>query len=166
MYWQAIGSAPTPTPIRPAVAVQRLAAFNNSLAFYVVDSITGSVDGLNPGDAGYLQAALQRAEQDDLLLDASTLPAYGATATYTDLAIDTNRSYGVLLLQNGSRSTIFSSYSDANPGGVTQMVRLSNENNTMVLGIEDLAVAGNNSDSDDDFNDLILNITNVSMPIF
>ena len=46
------------------------------------------------------------------------------------------------------------------------MVRLSNENNTMVLGIEDLAVAGNNSDSDDDFNDLILNITNVSMPIF
>jgi hypothetical protein len=166
VYWQAIGSAPTPTPIRPAVAVQRLAAFNNSLAFYVVDSITGSVDGLNPGDAGYLQAALQRAEQDDLLLDASTLPAYGATATYTDLAIDTNRSYGVLLLQNGSRSTIFSSYSDANPGGVTQMVRLSNENNTMVLGIEDLAVAGNNSDSDDDFNDLILNITNVSMPIF
>ena len=100
------------------------------------------------------------------MLDASTLPAYGATATYTDLAIDTNRSYGVLLLQNGSRSTIFSSYSDANPGGVTQMVRLSNENNTMVLGIEDLAVAGNNSDSDDDFNDLILNITNVSMPIF
>jgi hypothetical protein len=166
VYWQAIGSAPTPTPIRPAVAVQRLAAFNNSLAFYVVDSITGSVDGLNPGDAGYLQAALQRAEQDDLVLDASTLPAYGATATYTDLAIDTNRSYGVLLLQNGSRSTIFSSYSDANPGGVTQMVRLSNENNTMVLGIEDLAVAGNNSDSDDDFNDLILNITNVSMPIF
>ncbi|MFZ0408214.1 MAG: DUF4114 domain-containing protein [Cyanobium sp.] len=164
VVWQAMGSAPTAIPIRPAVEVQRLAGFNNSLAFYAIDSITGEVDGLKPGDAHYLEAALHRAEADGLLLDSSRLPAFGASKSFTDLPIDTNLAYGLLLLQNGDRSTIFSSFAAANPGAAPQMVRLGSEANTMVLGFEDLSTLF--SGSDKDFNDIIVSVDNVKVGLF
>jgi hypothetical protein len=164
VFWQAMGSAPTPTPILPAVEVQRLAGFNNSLAFYRIDSITGEVDGLKPGDARYLEAALHRAEVDDLLLDYKRLPVYGESKSFTDLPIDTNLSYGMLLLQNGERSTIFSSFAAANPGAAIQMVSLGSEANKMVLGFEDISTVL--SSSDKDFNDVIVSFHNVNVGLF
>jgi hypothetical protein len=164
VFWQAMGSAPTPTPILPAVEVQRLAGFNNSLAFYRIDSITGEVDGFKPGDARYLEAALYRAEVDGLLLDYKRLPAYGESKSFTDLPIDTNLSYGMLLLQNGERSTIFSSFAAANPGAAIQMVSLGSEANKMVLGFEDISTVL--SSSDKDFNDVIVSFHNVNVGLF
>ena len=156
VFWQADGNAPSLLPVPAAVEVQRLAGFNNSLGFYTVDSITGMVAGLNPGDVGYLQAALQRSVEEDLLIDASSLPAFGATSTFNSLPLDTRERYGLLLLQNGDRSVIFSSFAAANESGATQMVSLSNSSNSLVLGIEDISVAKGLSDND--FNDIIVKI--------
>ena len=164
VFWQADGNAPSLLPAPAAVEVQRLAGFNNSLGFYTVDSITGRVDGLNPGDEGYLQKALARSEAEDLLIDASSLPAFGATATFNSLPLDTRERYGVLLLQNGDETKIFSSFAAANEGGATQMVSLSNSSNSQVLGIEDLSVAKGLGDND--FNDIIVNIQGVSLGLF
>ena len=164
VFWQADGNAPSLLPAPAAVEVQRLAGFNNSLGFYTVDSITGMVAGLNPGDVGYLQAALQRSVEEDLLIDASSLPAFGATSTFNSLPLDTRERYGVLLLQNGDSSEIFSSFAAANEGGATQMVSLSNSANSLVLGIEDLSVAKGLGDND--FNDLIVKIQGVSLGLF
>jgi hypothetical protein len=164
VFWQATGTAPTLLPAPAAVEVQRLAGYANSLGFYTVDSITGNVKGLNPGDSGYLQAALARSMEEGLLLDARTLPAFGASATFNSLPLDTRERYGVLLLQNGDVTKIFSSFAAANPGGATQMISLSNSPNCPVLGIEDISVAGGRSDGD--FNDLIVRLKNVSLALF
>lgn len=164
LLWQATGSTPAPTPAPAVVDVQRLAGFNNSLGFYPVDSITGSVDGLNPGDSGYLGKALARAEAAGLLLSAQQLPAFGQSASFSSLPIDSQKNYGVLVLQNGSRSTMFSSFATANPDGKPQMIRLGSDSNKMVIGVEDISVAS--SASDHDYNDMIINIRNASIPIF
>ncbi len=163
-FWQASGTAPSLVPIAPAVEVKRLAGYNNTIGFYSVDSITGLVDGRSPGEAGYLQAALARSEAEKLLLTAADLPAFGESATFNVLPLNSQKSYGVLVLQNGDRNTLFSSFSAANPGGETQMVRLGSDPSSYVLGIEDLAVASGRSDRD--FNDNILTINGVSLGLF
>ena len=163
-FWQASGTAPSLVPIAPAVEVKRLAGYNNTIGFYSVDSITGLVDGRSPGEAGYLQAALARSEAEKLLLTAADLPAFGESATFNALPLNSQKSYGVLVLQNGDRNTLFSSFSAANPGGETQMLRLGSDPSSYVLGIEDLAVASGRSDRD--FNDNILTINGVSLGLF
>lgn len=164
--WQASGSAPTPVSVRPQVDVQRLAGYANDLGFYSVDDITGSVAGLNPGASGYLAQALARSRAEGLLLSADRLPAYGQAQSYQNLALDSQKSYGVLLLQNGSSEVMFSSFAAANPGGLAQMVSLGSgaAGLGMVLGIEDIAVGL--AQSDRDFNDVLLKVTGVMVPIF
>ncbi|MEB3200281.1 MAG: DUF4114 domain-containing protein, partial [Synechococcaceae cyanobacterium] len=163
-FWQAGGTAPTLVPMAPALEVQRLAGYRNWIGLYSVDGITGTVDGRNPGDADYLQVALARSEAEKLLLSADDLPGFGDTASFNSLPIDTRKRYGVLLLQDGDRSTIFSSFSAANPAGETQMVRLGSDPHRLVLGIEDIAVASGRSDRD--FNDHIVSLSGVSLALF
>ena len=164
--WQASGSAPTAVAVLPQVDVQRLAGYANDLGFYSVDDITGSVAGLNPGASGYLAQALARCRAEGLLLTAYRLPAYGQAQSYQNLAIDSHKSYGVLLLQNGSSEVMFASFAAANPGGLAQMVSLGSgaAGLGMVLGIEDIAVGL--AQSDRDFNDVLLKVTGVRVPIF
>ena len=164
LFLDAITSAPTPTPVRPQVDIQRLAGQNNAIGFYALDAITGAVDGLKPGDSGYLQAALRRSEAADLLLDANELPAFGQERTYRELALDPNQQYGVLLVVDGSREQLFSSFAAANPGGVPQMLTLGTGSNGMVLGIEDLSVIGGRSDAD--YNDLIVRLGSINVALF
>ncbi|MCX5949402.1 MAG: hypothetical protein NTY67_14915, partial [Cyanobacteria bacterium] len=164
VFWQATGNAPTVVPAPAAVEVQRLGGYDNSLGFYTVDSITGNIGGLNPGDKGYLQAALARSKDEGLLLDASSLPEFGQSATYNALPLDTRERYGLLLLQNGDASVIYSSFAAANAGGAPQMVSLSNSANNLVLGIEDQSVLAGTSDID--FNDLIVRVQNVALAVF
>jgi hypothetical protein len=70
----------------------------------------------------------------------------------------------MLLLQNGERSTIFSSFAAANPGAAIQMVSLGSEANKMVLGFEDISTVL--SSSDKDFNDVIVSFHNVNVGLF
>lgn len=164
LFLETITSAASAASVRPQVDIQRLAGQDNGLGFYSVDSITGQVEGLNPGDPGYLQAALARAEAADLVLGADELPGFGEERSYLDLALDPNRQYGVLLLVDGSRERLISSFAAANRGGAAQMVSLGSDSTGMVLGIEDLDVLGDRSDRD--FNDIVMKIHGLQVPLF
>ena len=164
LFLETVLSAPYAASARPEVHIQRLAGYNNTLGFYPVDSITGLVDGLNPGEDGYLRAALARAEASDLLLGASDLPGYGEERSIPDLPLDPKLQYGVLLLQNGRADRMFSSFAAANPSGSPQMVSLGDDSTGMVLGIEDTDVSGGLSDRD--YNDIILKISGLQAPMF
>jgi hypothetical protein len=50
----------TGTQWRLSYSYKREAGYLNSVYFYTVDSITGSINGLQSGDAGYLEAAMDR----------------------------------------------------------------------------------------------------------
>ena len=58
--------------------VRRLASYNNGIAIYEADPLNGAVDGLSPGDPGYLQAALQDAKESGLIFSAFQLPEDGS----------------------------------------------------------------------------------------
>jgi hypothetical protein len=130
-----------------------------------VDGSTGSLSGLEPGASGYLEQALARSRAEGLLLTAEQLPAYGQSLSYQNLPLDTHKRYGVLLLPNGNTQSMVSSFAAANPGGLAQMLSLgSGEVGLgMVMGIEDIAVGL--AQSDRDFNDLLVKVTGVSVPI-
>ncbi|MEB3319750.1 MAG: DUF4114 domain-containing protein, partial [Cyanobium sp.] len=160
---QATGSAPTSTPIRPSVNVTRLGGYDNAVGFYLLDAITGEVDGRAPGDRGYLPAALARSEASGLLITPDQMPAYGGSVRFDDLPLDPNSNYGVLMLVKGERNRIFSSFAEANPGQKAQIISLASSADTVVLGFEDQRAAGK---SDVDYNDAIVSISNVTVPLF
>lgn len=110
--------------------------------------------------AGGITAELWQASGSE----PAELPAFGKTATYNALPINSQKRYGVLLVQNGNTNTIFSSFSDANPGAETQMVRLGSDPKRFVLGIEDIAVTSVLSDRD--FNDNIVILSGISLGLF
>ena len=154
-------TTPSEQPLTPEVTVHRLGAYNNDLGFYRVDDLTGRIDGLSPSDAGYLQAALARSQADDLLLTSEQLPGYREAATFTDLSLNLNDQYGLILAVDGNPNTLYSSFSAANPNGAVQMINLNSQINSDVttIGIEDLAYNPNNPTSSD-YNDFILKIAN------
>ena len=161
-----LGSTPTtPTqqPIIPTVTVNRLGYFNNHLAFYAVDDLTGTVDGLAPSDPGYLDAALARAKTSNLYLDADQLPGYAQSASFSDLEINPNRQYGLLCVVKGDTDTIYSSFSAANPNEAVQMIAIDTAQTPSVttIAIEDAPFNPNNPSSSD-YNDLIVQINHVS----
>ena len=161
---QGTGRAPAAAPIAPSVQVQRLGRYENALGFYALDTVTGAVDGLEPGDDGYLQAALARSKASGLLLTPDQLPAFGQQDSFETLPLDLNHAYGVLLLVEGDRKRIVSSFAAANPGGKAQMINLGSSSNGLVLGLEDQMVAEGSSDID--YNDAILTISHVTVPLF
>ena len=101
---------PGPAGASVPVRLDRLRAYtgqDNEVGLFPVDDAAGRVNGLSPGDAGYLDAAL-----------AAKLPAFrtagaaGATVTAT-----AGRHYGLYLLNGSDR---FVSFAAANPGGISQ----------------------------------------------
>jgi Domain of unknown function (DUF4114) len=149
------GTAINPSDIKPQLTVQRLGSYNNGLAFYEADSITGAVGGLLPGEAGYMEAALANARGKNLLLHADQLPGFGGSSIYDSLSIQADKNYGMLLLVNGSESNIFSSYSAANPGGSQQFLSFGSSDRGITVGIEDLLTSNG---SDKDYNDLVVTL--------
>lgn len=141
-----------------AVTVQRLAAYDNGLAFYSADARTGEivVNGatLRPGDAGYLQGALANAWKEGLVISPDRLPAYGQEVTLGNLPLNDAKSYGLLVLVNYSADEIYSSFSAANPGGATQILAFGDSDGGVTFGIEDVLVTSGQSDCD--FNDLMV----------
>ncbi|NBU72061.1 MAG: DUF4114 domain-containing protein [Bacteroidetes bacterium] len=149
------GTAINPSQTAPILTVQRLGGYNNSIAFYEADPITGSVmtasgTSLAPGSAGYLQAALANAKSKGLTLSTAQLPGYQQSAVIKDIPLNASTNYGILLLVQGSESNIYSSYSAANPGGINQFQSFGASDRGLTIGIEDSI--------DRDYNDLILTI--------
>lgn len=155
------GTAINPSSINPVLTVQRLSSFNNALAFYEADMITGAItssgdESIIPGEPGYLQAALVNAKTSGLLLKPSQLPKYQQSKTITDLPLNPAKNYGILLIVNNDESRLFSSYSSANPGGRSQFQSFGVNDRGLTIGIEDINVGQMSCDNDN--NDLIVTI--------
>lgn len=161
VFWQASGTAPAQVVSPAALEVQRLGGFDNAIALHTVDGITGEVAGLLPGQEGYLPAALARAEQEGLLLGAEVLPEFGQSARFDRLALDTSKRYGLLVLPDGDRGQMFSSFAAANPDGNVHVLSLASSTDTLVLGIEDLSQADRRYDGD--YNDMLLRFIHVEV---
>jgi len=170
-----IGSSTIVTPGVLAQSVQieaslsRAAAYNNLIALYQVDSLTGGLDtngdqlvDLQPGDLGYTKAALKRA-QDALTGVTLTTPENLGTTQQT-INLLGNNMYGMVIIPNATIEQVLSqnpsnnsnlgpvalfSFGAANPDGISHMARLGNN----LFGFEDILGGG-----DLDYNDMILKL--------
>jgi Domain of unknown function (DUF4114)/RTX calcium-binding nonapeptide repeat (4 copies) len=141
------------TTTRATFAVQRDAGFNNHVGFYKIEDAQGSIRVgtalLKPGDAGYLQAAIQGqlAGIDVVGTNSQTVTSSGdflGGALYAPLLIANAAT------ANADFSNVYTAYSLGNADRADH-IRLLGDN---TFGFEDLAGGG-----DRDFNDLIIKAT-------
>ena len=157
------GTGSADATINPVVTIQRLGAFNNALAFYEADRVTGAVVSgsttINPGTAGYLEAALANSKSKGTYLSSSLLPGYQQSKVIDSIPLNPTSNYGILLIADGNESKLYSSYSSANLGGTSQFQSFGATNRGITIGIED------SPNFDFDYNDLIVTIaaSNVSV---
>ena len=134
--------------------IRRLSDYDNEIAIYESDALTGAVNGLLPGAEGYLEAALDNAKQAERLFSASQLPGYDQTGTI-EFSISTQNNYSFLILVDGNESILYSSYAASNPGQSIQFTSFTTPGGGLTIGVEDLLASGK---SDQDFNDLIISL--------
>lgn len=144
------------------LSVKRLAGFENGLALYEADPVTGAIQTatgqmLMPGQSGYLQAALDHASQAGLRLTPEQLPQYGSEKIYKDLPLMADRNYGLLLLRNNDVNDLASSYSQANSDGLVRFQSFATPGRGISYGVED--------HNDHDFNDFCVTLTGSSVSI-
>lgn len=157
------GTGSADATINPVVTIQRLGAFNNALAFYEADRVTGAVVSgsitINPGTAGYLEAALANSKSKGTYLSTSLLPSYQQSKVIDSIPLNPTSNYGILLIADGNESKLYSSYSSANSGGTSQFQSFGATNRGITIGIED------SPNFDFDYNDLIVTIaaSNISV---
>jgi Domain of unknown function (DUF4114)/RTX calcium-binding nonapeptide repeat (4 copies) len=141
------------TTTRATFAVQRDAGFNNHVGFYKIEDAQGSIRVgtalLKPGDAGYLQAAIQ-----GQLAGIDVVGTNGQTVTSNGDFLG-GALYAPLLIANAATanadfSNVYTAYSLGNVDRADH-IRLLGDN---TFGFEDLAGGG-----DRDFNDLIVKAT-------
>lgn len=135
---------------------------------YKVDSLTGGLDlngdrqiDLKPGDSGYTEAALGRA-QAPLTGVSLTAPDGFFSTTQQTVNLLGNQMYGMVIIPNSTIAEVLSqnpsndpnfgpvalfSFNGANHNGISQMSRLGSN----LFGFEDMVGGG-----DQDYNDLIL----------
>jgi len=146
-----------------SISIKRLGTNQNGFAIYPADSVTGSVSingqTLTVIQTGYLEAALQLAEDQNLLFDTDSIPSYGEELMLSNVNIKPGSDYGILFF-NADRTTIYSSFSAANPGySVQTQTFLPQNSNQIVYSLEDISLLDPKSDRD--YNDLILVIEEV-----
>nr|WP_322742638.1 Calx-beta domain-containing protein [Synechocystis salina] len=149
-------------------SISRAGAYDNAIALYQVDSLTGGLDvngdrqiDLKPGDMGYLQAALSRV-QNPLTGVSLTAPDTFFGTTKQTINLLGNNMYGMVIIPNATIAEVLNqnpgndpnlgpvalfSFNEANPGGISQMSRLGSN----LFGFEDIVGGG-----DQDYNDVIL----------
>jgi hypothetical protein len=141
------------TTAKATFTVQRDAGFDNHISFYKIEDAQGSIKvgnaTLKPGDAGYLQAAVQgRLAGIDLVgTNGQTVTSSGdflGGALYAPLLISNSAT------ANADFSNVYTAYSLGNADRADH-IRLLGDN---TFGFEDLAGGG-----DRDFNDLIIKAT-------
>ena len=141
-----------------SITVRRLGANRNGFALYPAQSVTGSIEldgqtytSIQPG---YFEAAMQLALRDGLLFDTNLMPQYGETLTLGGVTLESGTDYGILFF-NDDRSTIFSSFSAANPGySVQTQTFLPQNSDQIIYSLEDISQLDPRCDRD--YNDLIL----------
>ncbi len=121
-----------------------------SITFYKVDDFSGKISGLDPGDAGYLQAALTRAYQLEGGGISMGGPGYGNYQQGALLDVDGGDKIAMMLTNNTSGAT-FWAFSQANESVAGQMVGHLWNYGLNTWGFEDTYGGG-----DGDYNDLIV----------
>ncbi|WP_041430744.1 FG-GAP-like repeat-containing protein [Synechococcus sp. PCC 6312] len=170
----------TPVLVTPGQAGQTITArfelarggaYNNTLALFQVDSLTGGLDttgdgviDLKPGDTSYTQAVMERIQDP---LTGKLLPTVPTifTSQGQSVVLPSGALYGMALITNGSLDQFlgtnpsnastgsihtFFSFEAANPDGVAHVRRLGNT----LWGFEDIFGGG-----DRDYNDMVLQAT-------
>lgn len=171
-----IGTPLLVTPGSPGQQLQatfelaRGGAYDNTLALYKVDNLTGELDlnrdgvmDLKPGDAGYSQAALERVQNSQTGLVLPRVEQIFSNRS-TTVMLDGGALYGMVLIPNASVAELlainpgnsanklsygFFSFGEVNPDGNSHVRRLGQD----LWGFEDLLGGG-----DRDFNDMILKV--------
>ena len=142
------------------IEVAREARFNNVVGFYAIENVEGGVIDpltggiINPGEAGYQQAAL--ANRVDVLLTGqngriSEFTAELATSKLLSSFLVVDSTIDALFDANTFNDpAVYFNYTGANADGIDH-VRLLGDN---TFGYEDLAGGGDN-----DFNDVVVKMT-------
>ena len=85
------------------------------------------------------------------------MPGYKSEVTISDITdFKPNAGYGLFLSVDGQKNILHSSFSSANPGNAIQMISTASQTGAISYAFEDILVG--NSESDRDYNDLIVTI--------
>jgi hypothetical protein len=148
------------TEVKAEFIVNREAAFNNFVGFYLVSDEDGGIDingdgivNLRPGDAGYVKAAItNRVQGIDLKVNnqgkANFNGVFKPGFMFAPFIIS-NTTVETVLNSNAENLSVFFPYLGANPGGVNHIRLLANN----VFGFEDQVGGG-----DLDYNDMIVQV--------
>lgn len=151
-------------------SISRAAGFENLVALYKVDDLTGGLDtnndqtiDLRPDDLGYAREALIRAADSLTGVILTTPKNFGRSED--NIVLMGGTIYGMVLIPNATIEDVLDqnpqnrlnngpnalfSFSGANPDGLSHVARLGSD----LFGFEDIIGAK----SDRDFNDIVLNI--------
>ncbi|MFW5665783.1 transporter substrate-binding domain-containing protein [Coleofasciculus sp.] len=136
--------------------LHREAAYNNMVSFYEIDSLTGDVNGVKPGESGYLDAVL---DNRVLALDGQlavenqgekqvTVELDGGTLLAPFIIIDGTLEE-LLDSDSGNDPSVYFPYLGANGDGFDHIRSLGDN----VFGFEDLPNGG-----DSDYNDMLIQV--------
>lgn len=130
----------------------REAFFNNTVGLYQIDDINGAVNGVNPGESGYAQAAIEnRVEGITLRVgnqqSATVSGVLEGGSLYAPFIIVDSTIDAFLEAEGGGQAYFI--YTEANSDNQDHIVLLGNN----LFGFEDLRGGG-----DLDFNDLIFQV--------
>jgi hypothetical protein len=137
----------------------REAVFNNVFGLYRVDNpLTGAINGLTPGSAGYARAAIEnRVGGLDLTVNNNSTSGGSATGfggAYYAPFILAGATIDEFLADNPNneidrKNQAYFAYNAANPDGQDHLIMLGNN----IFGFEDLSGGG-----DFDYNDMVIQI--------
>lgn len=149
---------------------QAEAGFVNEVGVYIVDDQSGSVDGIVPGEVGYLEAVFNSAQVIFSALSQTTeLFGQNPTRIIDGFGEDSQLGYYLVVnsttdqistdLEAGIQPTtdVFFSFNNANPNNGEYVSITNLDNDTTQLDWEDTLGGG-----DGDFNDLSLIVSNVT----
>ncbi|HEY9710300.1 MAG TPA: DUF4114 domain-containing protein, partial [Oculatellaceae cyanobacterium] len=134
----------------------------NEVGVFVVDDDQGTINGIAPGSAGYLEAALSRGQV--IFSALSDLPdGFTDVGQTRQLSLPTNKPLMFYLVQNSTTDSVlanganganvFFASSSANSDGLNHL-QVSNQGN----GVFNLAWEDKLGGTDQDFNDMKLNV--------
>jgi hypothetical protein len=157
-------------PIAVQTSLSRAAAYQNLIALYKVDSLTGGLDtngdrqiDLQPGDLDYAKEALNRAK--DPLTGVTLTTPENLESTQKEMTLLGANLYGMVMIPNAKIDQVLTenplndvnlgpvalfSFGQANPDGISHMARLG----ANLFGFEDILGGG-----DRDYNDMVLQVT-------
>jgi Domain of unknown function (DUF4114) len=180
---QLVSTAPAGTPITPITTapglvqlnpgtstsattallfskVSHQAANRNELGVFVVDDNNGTVNGVAPGQAGYLAAVLTRSQVVFSALSNSTVDTVLDPLSTRNLSLGANAKLGFYLVSNDSSDNLSANstnviFSVPSAGNSFQNSRITQNGQGIQVAFEDTRGGG-----DQDFNDLVIRIDN------